>query len=263
MKYKKIIISATCLIMALCIVIATTWDFSRQLQRTLTRNTYQTLSNVSTDYNKAFLERISCNMRTLDVLAVGLNEIPKQDRNAFMRTLQNTAEEAGFSAVAVCNREGLAFSNKGEVGDVSQREYFKKALKGEANVSEPLTTSVSGKESIIIAVPIKTDTSINGVLFGVYPLSTSGSKLLDFSYYSEGYGFIIAPNGNIILSSHHADKLADGDNIIDFFEKTEIPGYSVEELKTALNKGESNSFAFTYEGEKRFVSFTPSTVNDW
>ncbi|MEG2518180.1 MAG: diguanylate cyclase [Oscillospiraceae bacterium] len=263
MKYKKIIISATCLIMALCIVIATTWDFSRQLQRTLTRNTYQTLSNVSTDYNKAFLERISCNMRTLDVLAVGLNEIPKQDRNAFMRTLQNTAEEAGFSAVAVCNRDGLAFSNKGEVGDVSQREYFKKALKGEANVSEPLTTSVSGKESIIIAVPIKTDTSINGVLFGVYPLSTSGSKLLDFSYYSEGYGFIIAPSGKIILSSHHADKLADGDNIIDFFEKTEITGFSVEELKTALNKGESNSFAFTYEGEKRFVSFTPTTVNDW
>ncbi|MEG1500992.1 MAG: cache domain-containing protein, partial [Clostridiales bacterium] len=92
---------------------------------------------------------------------------------------------------------------------------------GETNVSEPLISVVSGEESIVIAIPVYNNNQIIGVLFGVYPLVTAGAQLLDFTYYSDGYGFVVSADGTIILSSEHTDKLCDEENLLSFFEKTE------------------------------------------
>ncbi|MEG2199704.1 MAG: diguanylate cyclase, partial [Anaerovorax sp.] len=176
---------------------------------------------------------------------------------------QNGVEMGGFLNLAVCDTQGRSYSNNGTLGDSSRRDYFHKAMTGEINISQPLVSAVSGKESIVIAVPIYNQKTIVGVLLGGYPLSVAGSKLLDFTYYSEGYGFIVAPDGTIIISSDHMDKLADERNLFSFFEKVKFKDYSIAEIKEAMKNGESDSFAFTYNGQRRFASFTPSTVNDW
>ncbi|MEG2406521.1 MAG: hypothetical protein RSB05_05540, partial [Clostridiales bacterium] len=67
MKFKK---STKRILYALVITIVTVfiiWDFSIQLNNALTKETYLTLSEVSEDYNKAFLDRISYNEKTLKV----------------------------------------------------------------------------------------------------------------------------------------------------------------------------------------------------
>ncbi|MEG0125375.1 MAG: hypothetical protein RR816_04760, partial [Clostridia bacterium] len=86
------------------------------------------------------------------------------------------------------------------VVDVSHRDYFHKAMSGVLDVSEPLTLTAEGEESMIVAVPLHRDGKVVGVLFGGYPLTIAGDHLLDTTYYSEGYGYIISPDGTIILS---------------------------------------------------------------
>ncbi|MEG1547616.1 MAG: diguanylate cyclase [Clostridia bacterium] len=263
MKHKKIIVRTLYALAVLAIITGTILGFTFHLQSALTNETYRTLSEVSVDYNKAFLDRISYNKKTLNVLVDGLIEMQNPAKQDVMRILQSAVDDGGFTRLVVCNADGTSCSNDGISRDISRRAYFQKAIRGETNVSEPLTSIVNGEESIVIAVPIHDNDTATGVLFGVYPLATAGAQLLDFSYYSEGYGFIVAPDGTIILSSDHTDKLADGKNLLDFFEKTDLADFHIADINTAIKNGESDSFAFTYNGERRFVSFMPTTVNDW
>ncbi|MEG2137790.1 MAG: PAS domain-containing protein, partial [Oscillospiraceae bacterium] len=263
MKYKKLLLRILCGLLILSFSAVTLWDFTRQLQHTLARETYEMLSEVSADYNKAFLNRISCNMKTLNVLSDGLAEMGNLPITTIQEVLQNAVDDGDFSKIAVCSLNGSSFSNTGTVANVVQRDYFKMAIAGEANVSQPLVSMVDGSKTLVIAVPVHWNGTITGALFGIYPLATAGAQLLDFTYYSEGYGFVVAPDGEMILSSEHTDKLADTDNLLTFFAQTQMVDYSMERLKADIAAKKSSNFEFNYQGEHRFVTFTPSTVNDW
>lgn len=263
MRLRDNAIRTVCVLAIIIFTAVTIWDFSIQLQNALTKETYRTLSLVSEDYNKAFSERISYNVKTMKVLAGSLGQMQGCTKQKTMDILQSSVDEGGFKRMVVCDPNGISCANDGVSTDVSDRIYFKNAIMGQIDVSEPIISTVSGEESIVIAVPIHGKNEITGVLFGIYPLSTSGGQLLDFTYYSDGYGFIVSTDGKIILSSEHADKLANEENLFSFFEKADMADFSLDELKSAMKNGEKKSFEFSYNGQKRYVSLMPSGVNNW
>ncbi|MEG2187214.1 MAG: diguanylate cyclase [Clostridia bacterium] len=263
MKHHKIAAKIACAMILLVVTSIIISDFSMQVQKALTAETYRTLSEVSKTYNKVFNDRIANNFVTMNMLSSHLADVHSASKEEVMAVLQIAVNEGGFTKMAVCGEDGVSLSNEGTVVDVSHRDYFHKAMSGVPDVSEPLTLTAEGEESMIVAVPLHRDGKVVGVLFGGYPLTIAGDHLLDTTYYSEGYGYIISPDGTIILSSDHSDKMVDGKNLLTFFEKTDFVEYSMEQLKAAIRKGESGSFAYRYEGQRRFISFTPSHVNDW
>ncbi|MEG1887359.1 MAG: cache domain-containing protein, partial [Oscillospiraceae bacterium] len=262
MKYRKIAVKILCAFALIAVTVVIIFDFSLQVQHALTAETYQTLAEVSKTYNKVFNDRVEDTVDTMNMLASHLADSHTSSKKEVMNLLQNAVNEGGFTKVAVCREDGVSLFNDGTKTDVSERDYFHKAMSGKADVSEPLTTA-SGEESIIVAVPIRHDNKITGALLGGYPLVVAGDHLLDTTYYSEGYGFIVERGGAIILSSDHSDKMVDGKNLLNFFEKTNLMEFSIAQLTEAMDKGESGSFAYRYEGQRRFVSFTPSNINDW
>ncbi|MEG0769654.1 MAG: cache domain-containing protein, partial [Ruthenibacterium sp.] len=263
MKYQKIAAKLACAAALCAVTVVIIADFSRQVQHALTAETYRTLSEVSKTYNKVFNDRIEDTVVTMNMLAGHLSSAHGSSPEEVMNVLQNAVDEGGFTKMAICREDGVSISNDGAIVDVSHRDYFQRAMSGTPDVSEPLTLFSNGEESIIVAVPVRRDGQVTGVLFGGYPLTIAGDHLLDTTYYSEGYGYIVAPSGAIILSSDHSDKMVDGKNLLTFFAKTDLVEFSMAQLAAAMKKGESGSFAYRYEGQRRFVSFTPSTVNDW
>ncbi|MEG1638244.1 MAG: diguanylate cyclase [Erysipelotrichaceae bacterium] len=262
MKYRKISYKILCAFALIATTLMFIFDFSHQVQNALTAETYQTLSDVSKTYNKVFNNRIKNTINTMNMIASHLSDSHTSSKEEIMSLLQSTVNEGGFTRMAVCREDGVSLSNDGTTTDVSKRDYFHRAMSGKANVSEPLTTA-DGIESIIVAVPIRQGSIVSGVLLGGYPLIVAGEHLLDTSYYSEGYGYIVDQKGAIILSSDHSDKMVDGKNLLTFFEKTDLMEFSKTQLRETINKGESGSFAYRYKGQRRFVSFTPSSINDW
>ncbi|MEG1981869.1 MAG: diguanylate cyclase [Clostridia bacterium] len=262
MKYRKIIVKTLVAVALIAVVVFSIFDFSRNVQRAITAETYETLSEVSKTYNKVFNDRVKGTISTMNILASHLTDSHITSKTEITSFLQNAVNEGGFTKMAVCREDGLSLSNDGTTTNVSGRDYFHKAMSGMADISEPLTTS-NGEESIIVVVPIHKGDKVIGVLLGGYPLTVAGNHLLDTTYYSEGYGYIVAPSGDIILSSDHSDKMVDGKNLLSFFEKVNFMEYSMEQLKSVMDNGESGSFAYRYNGQRRFVSFTPSSINDW
>ncbi|MEG0756280.1 MAG: hypothetical protein RR450_07775, partial [Oscillospiraceae bacterium] len=173
MKYQKIAAKIVCAV-ALCALTAVIiTDFSRQVQRALTAETYRTLSEVSKTYNKVFNDRIDATIVTMNMMAGHLSSSHSASSEEVMDVLQNAVNEGGFTKMAVCREDGVSISNEGTIVDVSHRDYFQKAMGGKPDVSEPLTLSADGEESIIVAVPVRHDGLVTGVLFGGYPLTVA------------------------------------------------------------------------------------------
>ncbi|MEG1500993.1 MAG: hypothetical protein RR396_03475, partial [Clostridiales bacterium] len=113
MKCKKYMINTLFSLVVFALAVGIIYDFSRQLQVSLTKETYSTLSGVSKDYNKAFLDRISYNVQTMNIIAGNLSEMDGLTKQEIMHILQNAVDEGGFTKMVVCNANGTSCSNEG------------------------------------------------------------------------------------------------------------------------------------------------------
>jgi methyl-accepting chemotaxis protein len=59
----------------------------------------------------------------------------------------------------------VASSDPKSKGNFADRDYFKKAMNGEANVSEPLLSRITGKPVCLVAAPVKSGGKVLGVVY--------------------------------------------------------------------------------------------------
>jgi len=91
----------------------------------------------------------------------------------------------------------------GEI-DVSDREYFKKAMNGEVHLSKILKSKASGNSVFFISSPVKGAGGIEGVLFSVVNISAFSSKFIDsIKIGKKGYAYLINPAGLVVA---HPDR---------------------------------------------------------
>ncbi len=113
-----------------------------------------------------------------------------------------------FSYINIANAEGevRASTVSGAVGKVKigDRDYFKKALKGELNVSEVYLARTTGKPAFAIAAPIKEGGKVIGVIVGVPDLTKFSEKFVDPVKIGEtGYLYLFDSSGIVFA---HPDK---------------------------------------------------------
>jgi len=90
---------------------------------------------------------------------------------------------------------------KGNFGD---REYFKKAIKGEANISEPTISRVTNKPVFMVAAPVKSGDKIVGIIYARIDLgSFSETMVAPIKVGQSGYAYM-ASSAGVVFS--HPDK---------------------------------------------------------
>ena len=71
--------------------------------------------------------------------------------------------------------------------DISEREYFRTALGGEACISKPLEDLVGGGEIIAFSAPVMKEDMVIGVVFATYDVTSLREILSVTSFEGEGY----------------------------------------------------------------------------
>ncbi|HOR86515.1 MAG TPA: EAL domain-containing protein [Bacillota bacterium] len=86
------------------------------------------------------------------------------------------------------------------VGNVSDREYFKAAMEGNANISNPITSRTNKKPITIVAAPIIGDNGeIIGVMAGSINLVKLSKIIHNLKYnYPDSYSYVVDKNGYIV-----------------------------------------------------------------
>jgi methyl-accepting chemotaxis protein len=106
----------------------------------------------------------------------------------------------GFSYFHVVNARGevRASSRSDAVGKVKvgDREYFKRAMQGELNVSSIYMSRTTGKPSFSVAAPVKDGNQVIGILFGVPDLDKFIEKFVSpVKIFQTGYLYLYETSG--------------------------------------------------------------------
>ena len=157
--------------------------------------------------------------RSPNIITMFSSSNPSEDikRAAFTSLTELKDFDASIQAATLLNSQGdmVLSTDSQTTGNFSERDYFKQAMKGEASISEPLMSKVTGKPVFLVAAPIKSSEKIVGVLYARVDLSKfSEEMIVPVKIGQTGYAFLIDksgmvfshPNKDLILKYNISDQ---------------------------------------------------------
>ncbi|MBW7571799.1 bifunctional diguanylate cyclase/phosphodiesterase [Caproiciproducens faecalis] len=170
----------------------------------LTRSTQTSLQKISEQGANAVHVAIEGNLDVLSALSEqnGLTE-GKQEQ---MRILSDEARRKNFVRVAFVDRSGHAITSDGKEIRINERDYFKKAIAGYANISGELYDLFAPHNKIIAyAVPVIRSRKVVGALVATTP-DDEDLNIMDHIAVDSDYSIYIISNTGQMISNRNGQE---------------------------------------------------------
>lgn len=148
--------------------------------------------------------------------------IAKEDRlmsEGNQGLLPSMTQNTLFHAISIIDSEGNGITNEGKQQKVADREYFKRSMKGEEVLSDPLYSSLDGKRRVVLSVPVKKDGEIIGVVAGSYDVVRLSQILFEDVYRGKGYPMIATEEGKVIAVESEKIQYLQNENLFEVYQK--------------------------------------------
>ncbi len=222
----------------------------------------QMLPELASEGAKVVEGRIQTQFNILEVLATrDYIKDPKYTWEDQLPILMEEVKRSSVISLAVSSLDGTLRMSSGATVNISDREYFKKALKGENAVSDPIVSKENGTIVVTYAVPIKFNDQITGALVAL----TDGVKLSEITnnitFGKSGKAFMINKLGTTIAHSNK-DLVINMDNDFESF-KTDPKLKSLVELEKKMVEGETGAGEYEYNGTFKYLGYAPVKSTGW
>lgn len=235
-------------------------------KQSLTNSVDQTAMAVGTDYSNRVRADMELMLSRLEDLG-NLEEIrTASDKGQMVEALAEAKERFGtFDAVVFISPDGSGLTSTGATAPYGERDYFKKVLETkQAVVSDPLVSKSTGKLAVVLAVPVKNNDQLTGVLVGTFSVERVSALIKDLRFLDSGYGQIADDKGMIIAHP----KLPEVIGKLNLLEKTINPELKLQKselddnlinlFKSSAESGKQISGGYTFvDGVARVAVFTP------
>ena len=180
----------------------------------------------------------------------GSQEPARSQGIEFLKALSGFDPSIQAANILDSKGETIASSDPQSKGNFSDREYFKRAMAGEPNVSEPLLSRITGKPVIIVAAPIKRNGQVLGILYIRVDLGKFSQDMVDpVKIGQRGYAYIVDNTGYIVC---HPDK--------SLLLKLNINDFDWGRNMLAMGSGRVE---YTFKGEEKTAIFAKSARAGW
>lgn len=185
---------------------------------------------------------------------------PNQDVETKKEIIAQRAAEHGLLRGNIIGADGISIFDG---NDYSEREYFQEAMKGQAHVSEPLISKITGKISIMIAAPL-------------WEGGISGTKVIGVVYFVPPETFLNDIVSRIQVSEHgaayaiNADGMTIADNTLDTIMTQNIEEEAkkdsslseLAEIHALMRQGKSGFGKYEINGVRKFSAYAPIDGTD-
>lgn len=264
MKISKSVFRALW-IFTLCVLVlaAGTFLYLHHLRAALNAELTAYLDEVARRGVGILNSQINGDISSLQSAAAAISTYKNLDNKPWTDLLSEETKHNAFKRMAFVLPNGVAYLSDGFLIDLSHRDYFHKALEGEASVSGPLTDAVDQGTAIILSVPVfAKDDGVRGVLIAAHPTDMYGGLIATDSFNGEGYSLIVKANGDkvAISPSSHTDHNASNIFQSPINENLDTGG----KMRRDMQEGRSGITRFFRSGEGwLYVSYVPVGINDW
>ena len=209
--------------------------------------------SATVDENMRALETLAASPYTIDYMK-GTPEEPGAEKK-LLNQIQTVDEDfKDGNVIAITGADGMQLlKSSGELVDVSEREYFKRAMAGEEYVSDVQVSKSNGSLICTFAVPVKDEKgTVIGILQRNYNL-TVFREMLTSEIIEDQQDLLIADNMGMIIahSSHEIDPEA-------LEDQSANPFYTD-------SRGDKTSGDYTtvWDGKKWMVSWVKEAKTGW
>lgn len=160
---QKLIVSVGVLVLAVCLVmgIGSYYAASGVLESTTETN----LKEIAKQSSGTISSLVSGNLKEINAIAAREDlEDTKRTPEEKVAILTKEVERIGCLRMAYIETNGESYSTNGKSQNLSDREYFTKAMAGESSVTDPSIGKSTGELLVFYGAPIKSNGQVVGVL---------------------------------------------------------------------------------------------------
>lgn len=167
--------------------------------------------------------------------------------------------------IGVMDAEGKLYYGAHMTKDVSDKDYFQRAIRGESYISPLNTGELNGMDSVILSVPIE---DLDGEILGAVAMEVSTMALGGYAnnvlkgWDQYGANLVVDSEGRLIASYPGMEGY---DTIYDVLETKNFkdPGL-IDALREDIRSGESGHFKYYNSDDvRRMLYYEPIGINDW
>jgi methyl-accepting chemotaxis protein len=230
--------------------------------KALLLNEKKNLLAIAKESSKVFESRIKAELNKLEKIAIRdevvNSQISMEEKMVFLRKEMSIY---GYNIMDIIDTNGHALATNGKTYKLKERGYFKKAINGESNVSNPILSVEDGSSVIVLAVPIRENGIITGVLAAVKNGDFLSNMINDvkigetgYAYMTDEKGFAVAHRDNKLVINRY-NVLEDVENNPDL---EEIANLTRRMINDEIDTGE-----YDFRGQEKFLAFTPIEGTNW
>lgn len=189
-------------------------------------------------------------------LIAAADTLKQMDFSSFKAYVQQRQETlSGYEMFYLADRNGNFKATIGSDGNISDREYFQRAIQGEVVVSDPVVSKATGKLVVVIVAPVKDQGGkILGLVGATMELTEISKQINTESFLNTGYGYMIDSKGIVVA---HPNEEMLGTKVL------ERPEKSLVEITETMLEGNSGTGEYIYAGEKKLVGYAPVKSAGW
>ena len=258
MKEKKVMYPYFLIALLTVFIIGTmAYFYMDYLNEQISEETMISMNEVSQKNASTIENRINDNLQLVDSLSEMVIYEDLSKPKEIIDKLKYLAEKNHLKRIGLADVNGDCYTTDDEHLNISQREYFQKALKGESNVSEVITDKIGAGDKInAYATPVMQNGEVKAVFFYVKTLEDFSQDILVTSFNGKGHSLLSDTAGDIILRCNDYHGF-DGVKTMTDLKYTSHPTY--------FHQDEHSGFIqFTdVDGEACYLSFEAIDYNGW
>ncbi|GAA0740262.1 methyl-accepting chemotaxis protein [Clostridium oceanicum] len=230
--------------------------------RILVRNIDSTLPEAAKQASKIVESRLQGEFKALEQIAdmkeVKDSKVKWKDKE---KILKGKIKQIGAMSIAIADKNGNAMSTENKKYNISDREYFKKSIRGGFGASDPIVSKANNSVVIVLSVPIKVNNQIVGVLSAAGDGNGLSDITKDIKYGKDSLTFMINKKGetiadkdeNLVLSKENLLKKSKEDKSLE----------SLGVIYDRMIKGETGVGEYDYDGKEKYLGFTSVKLTGW
>lgn len=126
-----------------------------------------------------------------------------------IRILNEVARSNGFIKMGIVDSGGRGYTSLGEIIDISQGEYFKKAIKERKNTTDRIINKEKNLDFIVHTSPIIINDKIEGMVFAHTSIDNFEKSIFPYLFKGNSNMLILDENLDVLLASSKIDYKKD------------------------------------------------------
>ena len=224
----------------------------------VTQDTYEDLMDMARQEAQYIHAEINARLTYIDALAQ--NPIILEENITFEEKVsffEAEAKRTGYQAFAFADINGnvTVFNTERETTNISNRDYFQTAIKGQPAVSDLIISRVTGELVLVFAAPIYQNGEVVGVIYGRRDGNALSEIVNRVNYKQTGYAYIVNTQGVTVAHKNTALVFAQDNDIENM--KTDASLRELGELTKRMVTRTVGSGTYSYNGVKKIVGYAP------